>query len=89
VKAVHLKIHGVVQGVFFRQSTMKKANELGIKGWVRNCDDGTVEAEAEGNEEVLMRFVEWCHDGPQRAEVDKVDVTPIALKNFSSFEITR
>jgi acylphosphatase len=89
VKAVHLKIHGVVQGVFFRQTTMKKANELGIKGWVRNCDDGTVEAEAEGNEEMLMRFVEWCHDGPQRAEVDKVDVTPIALKNFPSFEITR
>jgi acylphosphatase len=89
MKAIHLKIQGVVQGVFFRQSTQEKANELGIKGWVRNCEDGTVEAEAEGHEQDLKRFVEWCHDGPQRASVDTVDVTPIALKNFSSFEIKR
>jgi acylphosphatase len=89
MKAVHLKIHGMVQGVFFRQSTQEKATELGIKGWVRNCEDGTVEAEAEGEEQALMRFVEWCHDGPQRADVDKVDVTPSTLKNFSSFQIKR
>ena len=88
-KAVHLKIYGVVQGVFFRQHTMEKAKELGINGWVRNCTDGTVEAEAEGEEGALMKFIEWCHDGPQRAEVDKVDVTPTTLKNFSSFQIKR
>jgi acylphosphatase len=89
MKAVHLKIHGVVQGVFFRQSAMEKAVQLGLKGWVRNCEDGTVEAEAEGNEEALKRFIEWCHDGPQRASVDKVDVTPAPLKNFSFFQIKR
>jgi acylphosphatase len=89
VKAVHLKIYGVVQGVFFRQHTMEKARELGISGWVRNCADGTVEAEAQGKEDALMKFIEWCHDGPQRAEVDKIDVTPTTLKNFSSFQIKR
>ena len=89
MKAVHLKIHGLVQGVFFRQSTMEKAIELGLKGWVRNCADGTVEAEAEGEEEALIRLIEWCHDGPQRASVDRVDVQPAALKNFPSFQIRR
>ena len=89
MKSIHLKIHGLVQGVFFRQSTQQKARELGISGWVRNCEDGTVETQAEGDETALQRFVEWCHDGPQRAEVDRVDVTPAALKNFSGFEIRR
>jgi acylphosphatase len=89
MKAVRLKIYGVVQGVFFRQNTQEKARELGINGWVRNCEDGTVEAEIEGDEKVLQRLIEWCHDGPQRASVDKVDVTPISLKNFSSFQIKR
>ena len=89
MKAVHLKIYGLVQGVFFRQSTQEKAIELGLKGWVCNCEDGTVEAEAEGTEESLKRFIEWCHDGPQKASVDKVDVMPATLKNFSSFQIKR
>ena len=89
MKAVHLKIHGLVQGVFFRQQAMEKANELGLKGWVRNCADGTVEAEAEGDEQSIMRFIEWCHEGPSRASVDKVDVAPTSLKNFSSFQIKR
>jgi acylphosphatase len=89
MKAVHLKIYGVVQGVFFRQHTLEKAKEHGINGWVRNCTDGTVEAEAEGEEDALLQFIEWCHEGPQRAEVDKVDVTPTTLKNFFSFQIRR
>ena len=78
-----------MQGVFFRQRTMEKAKELGIKGWVMNCADGTVEAEAEGEEDALLKFVEWCHDGPQKASVDKIDVTATTLKNFSSFQIKR
>ncbi len=85
----HLKVYGIVQGVFFRQRTKEKANALGIKGWVRNCDDGSVEIEAEGNPEALDEFVKWCHTGPPRAVVNKVEVSDSALKNFTSFEVTR
>ena len=89
MKAVNIKIYGLVQGVFFRQHTLDKANELGIKGWVRNCSDGSVEAEGEGEgeENSLQKFIEWCYHGPSRAIVSKVDVSEAALKNFSSFQI--
>ena len=89
MKAINIKIYGLVQGVFFRQHTLEKALELGIKGWVRNCSDGCVEAEAEGEEKALKKFIEWCHHGPSRAIVSKVDVSGTALKNFSSFQIKR
>jgi acylphosphatase len=88
-KAVHLRISGVVQGVFFRQHTSEEASKLNIKGWVRNCDDGSVEAEAEGEENNLKSFVEWCHHGPPKAVVTNVEKKDIALKSFSSFEIRR
>jgi acylphosphatase len=89
MQTVYLKIFGTVQGVFFRQSTQQKALQLGIRGWVRNCDDDTVEAEAEGGEEALKNFVEWCHHGPSRAVVTKVEIKNIDLKNYSRFEVRR
>jgi len=73
VKA-RLKIHGKVQGVFFRQSTREKARELGLCGWVRNMPDGTVEALAAGPEGVVNELIDWCGRGPAYARVDKVDV---------------
>jgi acylphosphatase len=87
MRSVRIKVHGVVQGVFFRKFTQKKANELGIKGSVRNARDGTVEIEAEGSPETLNAFVAWCHHGPEGAVVNKVEVTESPLKNFTSFEI--
>jgi len=89
IKSVHLKIYGIVQGVFFRKFTKQKADELDIKGWVRNADDGSVEIKAEATAETLDLFIEWCHNGPQRAVVNKVDVTESASGNFTSFEIRR
>jgi acylphosphatase len=88
-RAVHLLIYGVVQGVFFRQRTMEEAKRLSVNGWVRNCKDGSVEAEAEGEEAALKRFVEWCHHGPPRAVVTKVVAEDMEPKNFSSFEVRR
>lgn len=88
-KAVQLKISGIVQGVFFRQSTMEKARELDICGWVRNCEDGSVEIEAEGEEDLLKVFIHWCHRGPQRAVVKNVEMKNIEAKNFSQFGIKR
>jgi acylphosphatase len=69
-----LKIHGRVQGVFFRQSTCEKARELGLSGWVKNMPDGTVEALAAGPENVVNELIAWCEQGPAYARVDKVDV---------------
>jgi acylphosphatase len=89
MKSVHIKVHGIVQGVFFRKFTKLKATELGIKGWVRNAPDGTVEIEAEADSETLVTFMNWCHHGPERAVVNKVDVVDSSFKNFTSFEIRR
>lgn len=69
-----LKIHGRVQGVFYRQSTREKARELGLSGWVKNMPDGTVEALAAGPENVIDELIAWCRQGPAYARVEKVDV---------------
>ena len=71
---VHIVIHGRVQGVFFRASTQEKAVELGLTGWVRNREDGTVEAVAEGEKDKLDELVKWCHKGPPDARVTQVEV---------------
>jgi len=88
-QAVKIKIKGTVQGVFFRQSTVEKARELDITGWVRNCEDGSVEIEAEGDENLLRVFVQWCHRGPRNAVVKDADVKNIEPKNVVTFEIKR
>ena len=68
-KRLHLIIHGRVQMVAFRYSTRRKANSLGITGWVRNNSDGTVEAIFEGEEDKLKEILEYCHKGPMLAKV--------------------
>lgn len=70
----HVIIEGKVQGVYFRAHTREMANKLGIKGWVRNNWDGTVEAVFEGEEQNVRKMVEWCHKGPETAIVTKVHV---------------
>ncbi len=70
----HVFISGKVQGVFFRATTRDKANELGVKGWVRNLRDGRVEAVFEGDEDAVKKLIEWCHVGPPAARVEKVEV---------------
>ena len=71
-KGVRLIIHGKVQGVFFRASTKDKAIELGLKGFVRNKPDETVEVIAEGPEKQLRELVAWCHEGPDHSIVELV-----------------
>jgi len=74
MKQVHIFVYGRVQGVFYRANTRKKAKELGIKGWVRNLYDGRVEIMAEGEEEDLRKFIEWCKRGPELAHVEKIEL---------------
>jgi len=74
VKRAHVRVHGAVQGVFFRVETRDRARSLGISGWVRNLRDGAVEAVFEGPEERVESMVEWCRRGPAGARVQSVDV---------------
>ena len=67
-------ISGRVQGVWFRASTKKKAEQLGLSGWIRNTMDGCVEAVFEGDENLVNEMIKWCHHGPPLAKVDKVEV---------------
>lgn len=69
-----LKIQGRVQGVFYRQSTMEKANSLGLTGWARNSRDGSVEAVFEGEKAAVDQAIEWCRQGPPAARVTDVSV---------------
>lgn len=84
-----IRVSGRVQGVFFRASAMEVADQLGVKGFVRNEPNGEVYIEAEAEEEILKRFVEWCHQGPTRARVTVVDVTESPLTGAAIFEILR
>jgi acylphosphatase len=68
-----LRIHGKVQGVFFRESSRAEAVRLGLTGWVRNREDGTVEAVVEGAPDPLEDFIRWCHRGPSAARVTTVE----------------
>jgi acylphosphatase len=71
-KRVRVNIAGRVQGVFYRASTYDMALSLGLKGWVRNNIDGTVEALFQGSEDTVNKAVSWCREGPPSAFVTKV-----------------
>lgn len=70
----HVLISGHVQGVFFRGYTQRRANALGVTGWVRNLPDGQVEAVIEGDEARVNEMVAWCRQGPPNALVTGVEV---------------
>ncbi|MCK8497219.1 acylphosphatase [Myxococcus fulvus] len=74
-RRVSLRIQGKVQGVFFRESARGEATRLGLSGWVRNRSEGSVEAVAEGEPEMLEEFIRWCHRGPEQARVTGVERT--------------
>ncbi|MFP4159170.1 MAG: acylphosphatase [Desulfobacterales bacterium] len=73
-KAVHAVISGRVQGVNFRMETSLAADRYGVKGWVRNVPDGTVEAYFEGDAENVDAMLDWCRKGPPAASVSDVRV---------------
>jgi acylphosphatase len=91
VELKHFKIivSGKVHGVFYRASAKEKADELGIKGFVRNETNGNVYIEAEAEEDMLYKFIKWCNMGPVRAKVNRIEAIPGEVVGFSSFEIKR
>jgi len=68
-----LRIHGRVQGVWFRESMRQRADQLKVTGWVRNRTDGTVEALVQGDPAAVEAMVDWARRGPEGAKVDRVD----------------
>lgn len=89
MKHLDIKVKGKVQGVFFRASTKAVADQLGVRGIVRNEKDGSVYIEAEGDDFSLGSFLEWCHEGPEKSVVEKVESAEGELKNYRNFEVVK
>jgi len=88
MKRIHIIISGNVQGVFFRHNTNKVANKLGLKGFVKNLPDGTVEVIVEGDEEKLKELIKFCKKGPEGADVENIEIEQEEAKNeFTRFSI--
>lgn len=89
IKSLKITITGRVQGVFFRASTKAVADQLGVKGIIKNQKDGTVYVEAEAEELFMNEFIDWCKYGPDDARVDDVIIKESELKNYRNFEILK
>ena len=81
-----LTIHGRVQGVYYRDSMRQRARQLGVKGWVRNCSNGSVEAIVYGTPDAVAEIIEWAKQGPTAAKVSDVRIKE-AEGDFDSFEV--
>lgn len=85
---VHIFVEGLVQGVFFRENTKSKAESLDIRGWVRNLEDGRVEAVFEGEKKAVEKMIEWTKKGPKFAVVKNIEVKWQEYKGeFGNFEV--
>jgi len=89
LKHFDIIVHGYVQGVYYRGSALKVAQNLGISGFVQNLSDGSVYIEAEGLSENLTEFIAWCRQGPAHARVERLEVTPGICNQLDDFYIKR
>jgi len=87
IRSVKVNIYGKVQGVGFRYSAIQKANEIGIKGFVKNRSDASVFMEIEAESELVDEFILWCKKGPTWSDVDNVVVVDIPFNNYKDFSI--
>ena len=87
MKAVQVIVSGHVQGVFFRESTKRKANELGLAGYVENLDNGNVEVVAQGDEDKLNELIKFIKKNPGKSKVENIKITDKTTENFKTFEI--
>ena len=84
-----VRVSGKVQGVYYRQGAVDQAVALQVRGWVRNLDDGDVEALLEGEERAVQELIDWMKQGPPAARVDAVEVSESALQGMTGFNIRR
>jgi acylphosphatase len=87
MKRARVRVHGRVQGVFFRVEARDRARSLGVSGWVRNVPGGDVEAVFEGEPPQVESMVQWCQRGPSGASVDGVDVTWEEPRGEGAFDV--
>lgn len=80
-------VHGSVQGVFFRDTTRRRAELRGVAGWVRNCADGSVEAWFEGDEDAVEALVAFAREGPRSADVTDVEVHDVPPEGHDRFSV--
>lgn len=86
-QCIHCRIHGKVQGVFYRAETEQMARQLGLSGWVRNRPDGSVELLACGEANQLSALRQWCRQGPPAAQVDEVVCEPVNSEKLTGFSV--
>ncbi|MDB4925742.1 acylphosphatase [Mucilaginibacter sp.] len=89
MKHFDITVKGKVQGVFYRASTKAVADQLGVRGTIKNEANGDVVIEAEGEPAMIEMFLEWCREGPQGAEVTTVESNEGELKNYRNFEVLK
>ena len=89
MKHLDITVKGKVQGVFYRASTKAVADQLGVRGAVRNLENGDVSIEAEADNSTMEMFLDWCREGPQDAEVTSVETHEGELKNYRNFEVIK
>jgi len=87
MKCAHLTISGKVQGVFFRANVRDKALELGLKGYVKNLENGIVEVAAEGNEDKINELIDFIKNNPGHSIVENIEISIKMPENFKKFEI--
>lgn len=84
---MHVHVSGTVQGVSYRAFTRREAERLNLTGWVRNLEDGRVEAIFNGPQPYVEQMVNWCKRGPLRAQVTEVVAEKMPLEAFTGFDI--
>lgn len=89
METIRLIITGKVQGVFYRASAKKKAEELSVVGWIKNTTEGNVEAVITGITQELEDFIQWCKSGPAKAVVEDVRIEKQEFQEFDTFKIKR
>jgi acylphosphatase len=86
---IHAWVSGIVQGVYFRQHTQQRAQELQLSGWVKNCEDGRVEVIATGEKDKIDQLIEWLWQGSPASKVREVYWELISQQTFTEFSIKR
>ncbi|WPU93516.1 acylphosphatase [Mucilaginibacter sabulilitoris] len=89
IKHLDIIVRGKVQGVFYRKSTKAVADQLGVRGFVKNESNGDVFIAAEADDTTLEMFMDWCNEGPDDAKVTSVETHEGELKNYRNFEVVK
>ncbi|WP_026897771.1 acylphosphatase [Daejeonella oryzae] len=89
MKHLNIRIFGKVQGVFYRATSKIVADQLGVKGFVKNEPDGSVYMEAEADDFEMELFLEFCNKGSDKAIVDKIETSEAPVKNYRNFEVVK